>query len=182
MINQHKSIVLKGPKGCGKSFATAVLFLKLLENKQKCLYIGQRTLGSSLSESYFQNFLSDCGCVFDSTSRAKLQKLLSVDFRVGVVSLIRSFVEKEDYRLWPISHHEKNTTGFLMHVISLSGGSRLTKIITLSSGAFVTLHNNMDGDHSCIIVNLLSNSELQLHRTGGNKIPTNKNENKGLDF
>ena len=27
-INQHNDIVLKGPKGCGKSFATAALFIR----------------------------------------------------------------------------------------------------------------------------------------------------------
>ena len=50
LISQKPTIFLKGSKGCGKSFLTAILFIMLTKNKElSCLYVGPATLTYKLS-------------------------------------------------------------------------------------------------------------------------------------
>ena len=95
-INQHEDIVLHGPKGCGKSFATAALFVKL-QQSHPCFYVGSNILDASLSMKYFSIFISQYNNIvaMDSVQMQNLNNRIDWFF-----CLERKFVFI--YRLRPI--------------------------------------------------------------------------------
>ncbi len=60
MNDGHCEIYLYGPKGCGKSYTAAVLFL-MLQDRKSCLYLMQR---SFTYPNYFLAFLNQHQEVF----------------------------------------------------------------------------------------------------------------------
>jgi len=125
-INQHEDIVLHSPKGCGKSFATATLFVKL-QQSHPCLYVGPNT------RKYFSTFISEYNNVVTMDSE-QMQNL-----SCGVIELISSFARKKDVYLFigcgQFSGQKESCTKFLMALLTLGTQNNcIHKIISVSSG------------------------------------------------
>ena len=175
-INRHEDIVLHGPKGCGKSFATATLFVKL-QQSHPCLYVGPNTMDASLSRKYFSTFISQYNNVV-TMDPEQMQNL-----SCSVIELISSFAKKKDLYLFidcgQFSDQKESCTKFLMELLTLGTQSnRIHKIISVSSG--------VSANYSDVLIKTIDYFE-SLSLKGFTKLEATKyiqtiNEGHGLTF
>ena len=138
-IKSNLTVVLRGPKGCGKSFATIVLFI-YLQKKTPCLYLSFCSFDNSYTESYFLNFLEKCKVKLkDNENLPNLSdrgELLSKN----VVKLIKYFSRNQylylfvDFANMASYKQRPQALDALMDCVSVISAGKLKKIISVSSG------------------------------------------------
>ena len=71
-IKSKNKVCLTGPKGCGKSFISIIIFY-LLQQNNPCIYLGLYSLVSIFAKTYFLQFLEQHKqCINDHKKLIKL--------------------------------------------------------------------------------------------------------------
>lgn len=176
-IKSYARVTLRGPKGCGKSFTAAVLFIYLQE-KKACLYLCPKSLyNNPLTKSYFLAFLDrhtdligeDYQRLHESFASYKEECLGNI-----VVELISCFIEENDLYLFidfsDIASYVETPAVLddLMNCVAIGSlKEHLTTITSYSSGvSAIKLNPRLPKTMALKFHQILSRSWDTLHITG----------------
>ena len=139
-IKSNGVVSIRGPKGCGKSFSTIILFIYLLE-KKRCLYLSSRSFDNPYTKTYFSDFLEKCKEMLKNDE--SLPNLFASDdnklLTANVVKLIELFSRNHDLHLFIdfadiASYQQKpDRLDALMDCACVFSLGKLSKIISFPS-------------------------------------------------
>ena len=143
-MNDHRLILLQGPKGCGKSTMLIAMYMTLVNASSKCIYLSSEVLRMMGSEShgvrsYFKEFISENASISGITLLESLDKSID-DFVSAFCGYLQNFCAKNKlYLFMDFCQLQRVNNLIIQHMVSIAllKFEKLHLVIALSSGAVI---------------------------------------------